>query len=386
MAAVGQRTSAVRTAPIPERPAHAGARLLVSAISLPGLICIFVAPILGAQPAESSSSGTPNTGSELGSAQELPSRLQELVEEEKPSGAALLQDLLSLSSEALGDASLPPSGGSPERRADVAAAVATVLDARAELTAAARWYLSAFNAHPVPSRVALLLRAGELEFSVGELDAATLTVRLVRSLADGADLQQRALILEGRIAAARGNPDSALARLEEAATLGGTYGGLAEAEASRIRDGRPLADGSLPSPASLFGEVGGWPQRGPELSAESLLTSPGPTGPATAPASSEPPPNLPAPASGSSAESSPDVPTPGIRATAIQTGSFRVEENAGYMARDLEDLGFSAMIRRTGSGDSAVYQVLVPIPPDADPDRLRLELREFGLEGFFVRD
>ena len=332
-----------------------------------GLLCLLIAPVLIAQPADPPSSGAGASGAEDSAAQSVVNQLQQLVESEQPTGFALLEAILALPPDGLANANLPPGGGSPQRRADVAAAVGTALDSRGDLTSAARWYLASFNAHPVPSRVPALLRAGELEFSVGELEAATLRVRLVQSLADGADLQQRALILEGRILAARGERNSALARMEDAASLGGTYGALAESEANRIRGDAPLAAGTLPSPASLFGNVESWPERGPQLERETARTAD--------PIPSAPDPGDPV-----------DEPTPGTRASAIQTGSFRVEENAGYMARDLEDLGFDAVIRRSGSGDSAVYQVLVPIPADADPDRFRLQLREFGLEGFFVRD
>ena len=71
----------------------------------------------------------------------------------------------------------------------------------------------------------------------------------------------------------------------------------------------------------------------------------------------------------------------------IQTGSFRDEENARYMARDLRELGFSADVRSRVVGDTTFHQVVIGI--DGDPDRANttiMRLKERGIEGFLVFD
>lgn len=309
------------------------------------------------------------------SAETVSAAFSALLSAETPVADALVRAILVLPLSELSSSTLPSSGGSPERRADLAAAVALALDSYADAEGAARWYATSFTEHPVPDRVPELLRAGELEFSIGEFASAELRVRLVLSLTDRSDLRQRGLILSGRLRAARGETEAALAQLEEATTLDGRYAAIAAAEAGRLRDGGTLVPGTVPAPASLFGEVDAWPGRGSELGSEA----------AVAPNAQQSNPAAGSEDAGGVTNSS-DAPTPGAGATAIQTGSFRVEENAGYMARDLEELGFEARIRRSGTGDSVSYQVLVPIPPGTDPERFRLELREIGLEGFFVRD
>lgn len=71
----------------------------------------------------------------------------------------------------------------------------------------------------------------------------------------------------------------------------------------------------------------------------------------------------------------------------IQTGSFRDEENARYMARDLRELGFSADVRSRVVAETTFHQVVIAV--DGDPDRANttiMRLKERGIEGFLVFD
>lgn len=71
----------------------------------------------------------------------------------------------------------------------------------------------------------------------------------------------------------------------------------------------------------------------------------------------------------------------------IQTGSFRDEENARYMARDLRELGFPADVRSRVVADTTFHQVVIGV--DGDPERANttiMRLKERGIEGFLVFD
>jgi tetratricopeptide (TPR) repeat protein len=72
------------------------------------------------------------------------------------------------------------------------------------------------------------------------------------------------------------------------------------------------------------------------------------------------------------------------KSTAIQTGSFRDAENARYMQRTLEEEGFTALVTQAKVGEAIYYRVLVPIPFGGSEERIILELKEKGFEGYPV--
>ena len=72
------------------------------------------------------------------------------------------------------------------------------------------------------------------------------------------------------------------------------------------------------------------------------------------------------------------------KSTAIQTGSFRDAENARYMQRTLEEEGFTALVTQARVGEAIYYRVLVPIPFGESEERIILQLKEKGFEGYPV--
>jgi len=72
------------------------------------------------------------------------------------------------------------------------------------------------------------------------------------------------------------------------------------------------------------------------------------------------------------------------KSTAIQTGSFRDAENARYMQRTLEEEGFTALVTQAQVGEAIYYRVLVPIPFGESEERIILQLKEKGFEGYPV--
>lgn len=79
----------------------------------------------------------------------------------------------------------------------------------------------------------------------------------------------------------------------------------------------------------------------------------------------------------------PDESTP---VAGIQTGSFRDRENAQYMVRDIEALGFAATIRAVETNTGTFYRVVIPIqdPDEAETQDVIVRLKEQGIEGFLV--
>ncbi|MFP4483688.1 MAG: SPOR domain-containing protein [Spirochaetaceae bacterium] len=74
----------------------------------------------------------------------------------------------------------------------------------------------------------------------------------------------------------------------------------------------------------------------------------------------------------------------------VQVGSFGDSENAGYMRRDMESIGFEATVAKADLRGSTYYQVLIPVAVDADSDpqdavqEVVVRLKERGYEGFLV--
>lgn len=68
----------------------------------------------------------------------------------------------------------------------------------------------------------------------------------------------------------------------------------------------------------------------------------------------------------------------------IQTGSYSVRDNAEYALKDLEKEGFTAEIKERKVGDSVYYRVLIVDVNSENVDKVILELKEKGFEGFRV--
>lgn len=85
----------------------------------------------------------------------------------------------------------------------------------------------------------------------------------------------------------------------------------------------------------------------------------------------------------------PDVeqPPPQRRIRGVQVGSFRDPENARYMRRDMESLGFDATVEEYQIGEILYHRVLIPIPANADDAEVQarvLALKERGIEGMLI--
>lgn len=67
-------------------------------------------------------------------------------------------------------------------------------------------------------------------------------------------------------------------------------------------------------------------------------------------------------------------------ARGVQTGSFRDEENAFYMKRDLEALGFTVEIVESAEG---FFRVVIPVAEGTSQNTV-IRLKEHGYEGFLL--
>ncbi len=70
------------------------------------------------------------------------------------------------------------------------------------------------------------------------------------------------------------------------------------------------------------------------------------------------------------------------KSRAIQTGSFQDAENAHYMQRELEKLGFTAMVTQAEVNGTSSFRVLVPIAYGETEQEVVLQLKEKGFEGY----
>lgn len=66
----------------------------------------------------------------------------------------------------------------------------------------------------------------------------------------------------------------------------------------------------------------------------------------------------------------------------IQAGSFRDAENAEYMAVELEKKGFETRIEEALISGTVYHRVVVPIPEEGASQKIILELKEEGFEGY----
>ncbi len=68
----------------------------------------------------------------------------------------------------------------------------------------------------------------------------------------------------------------------------------------------------------------------------------------------------------------------------IQTGSFRDDENAEYMSKDLNKLGFNTFVEKQNVEGITYYKVLLDAKDPQDVQRLILKLKDKGFEGYPV--
>ncbi len=73
-----------------------------------------------------------------------------------------------------------------------------------------------------------------------------------------------------------------------------------------------------------------------------------------------------------------------VETVGVQTGSFRDRENAVYMSRDLQNLGFSAIILDSEREGRTYYKVMIPDIPMENSQHILIRLKEKGYEGFLI--
>ncbi|MBN1686143.1 MAG: SPOR domain-containing protein [Spirochaetales bacterium] len=73
-----------------------------------------------------------------------------------------------------------------------------------------------------------------------------------------------------------------------------------------------------------------------------------------------------------------------VAVLSVQTGSYSIRENAEYALKDLQAEGFSAEIRERAVGETVYHRVLIPDIEADEVERVILELKEKGFEGFRV--
>jgi cell division septation protein DedD len=69
-------------------------------------------------------------------------------------------------------------------------------------------------------------------------------------------------------------------------------------------------------------------------------------------------------------------------ARSIQTGSFRDEENARYMVKELKTYGFSAEIQEAELSGTVYHRVVVPVESNDTAQQIMIRLKEHGYEGY----
>ena len=99
----------------------------------------------------------------------------------------------------------------------------------------------------------------------------------------------------------------------------------------------------------------------------------------------QPPPDLPSPTPVAAIPSPTPVEQGPKEPVMVQTGSFRVRENAEYMIADLQRAGFLAAVRQVSVKDQTYFRVLIQgsVSPEKAAEIL-LRLKDAGFEGYLV--
>jgi tetratricopeptide (TPR) repeat protein len=269
---------------------------------------------------------------------------------------------------------------------------ATLYEISGDFVKAQALFDQAYYANPGEAAFPFLYRSARLLFELGETRKSEDHARVVANLCKNPVTKKRAAFLLTRILAGSGQPEEALRvalRLTEDSsnptdnesvflfifTLADSLGREPERSLALQRLAKDYPD----SPEfRLAGQAAGQSRQGavtPLPTPSALLN---PLSPGTSVQSSLAPPEKPA------VPSTPGAAGPA--ASAVQTGSFSVRENAEYMVRDLARLGFAAEIREaSGRTGSPIYKVVVPLaggPEEAQ--KLLIRLKEKSIEGFLL--
>jgi tetratricopeptide (TPR) repeat protein len=265
---------------------------------------------------------------------------------------------------------------------------ATLYEISGNLVTAQKLFESAYYANPGEETFPSLYRSARLLFELGETQKSEDHARLTANLCKNPVTKKRATFLLTRLMAAD-NPEGALRialqLTEDAANpadneniflfifhLADSLGRQPERSLALQRLAKDYPDtpefrlASLSAGQNRSGAVTPFP------TPSTLL---GPLSPPAPPIGS-------AAAAQAAQTRAPAVPA----ATAVQTGSFSVRENAEYMVKDLHGLGFGAEIREAAGRTGAVYKVLIPLRQGGQDEsqNLLIRLKEKGIEGFLL--
>lgn len=263
-----------------------------------------------------------------------------------------------------------------------------------DYTTAQRLFEESYYNHPDESTFTFLLRSARLLYERGEAAKSEDQARVVGNLSRDPGIKKQAVFLLARIIAGAGNLEEglrvSLLLTEDPSNTADNESILLFAYNIALQIGREqekkraLERLSRDYPETpefrlaeqMQGKAGGGV--GPFPSPSSLLN------PIGLPESVAPVPRDPAPAARPSATRTPAPP-----ATAVQTGSFSVRENAEYMVRDLRGLGFPAEIREDVNRDGGkIFKVIIPVngkqSSSEETQRLLILLKEKGVEGFLL--
>ncbi len=246
---------------------------------------------------------------------------------------------------------------------------------------AQRSYQAAYEEFPEPSSFPFLLRSACLLYEVGEYEESEKQARVVANLSTQPDEKWSALFHLARLFSVTERTSDALrvarSLLKEGEDTGrevqtvlyflysltGTLGLKEEQETYKIRLSKesvlltrllnPEEETQvhvLPLPSEFLG---------PGVSVAQPSSSHSSSARSTPPSESSPAPS------------------------AIQLGSFTLKENAEYLAKDVQALGFPAVVKPGKKKDgTTIFRTIVPL--HTDPQTVLVQLKERGFEGFFL--
>lgn len=285
----------------------------------------------------------------------------------------------------------------PEKRGRFLHRTGRVFETANRFERASRLYADAVREDPsltdaLLDHAAVLMELGRTEEAIPLLGRAIESATTREQQRTAAVLRTRAFLLEGETDRALRHARSLTGRVNDVRSLYLLYetaGAASNEELRKWSAGMLLEEFSL-SPESALAGLAGEDRAGGERSGVAIVHFPGPTrilGGPGAPVIRPPPVIRPR-------EESADVPEPPARETAdrpplkgVQTGSFRDPENAEYMVRDIEAIGFSAEISAVETESGTFYRVIISVPEGTDAagaQEIILRLKEAGFEGFLV--
>lgn len=280
-----------------------------------------------------------------------------------------------------------PNLKDPDIRSRAQAKIASLYELTGRYAEAQKTYSQAYWENPGESTYNFLYGSAAMSIEMGEFSQAEEHVRIVANLSKNPVLKKKAIFLLARVFASTGREKEALRigklLCEDPTNTEGNEKILLFLYRLALAEKRE-------NEAELFlsrleKEYGSSPEFKGTSEGSRVHAFPSPSSLLTAPVPSSAQKSL------SAGPTASPVKTPGqdlkTSATGIQTGSFSVKENADYFAKDLEALGFPAIVREAKASDGIhIFKVIIPLPPNETntegSQRLMIRLKEKGIEGF----